>query len=184
MQYSSLFSSNRISEWRVFAPLHFGLDILALTIGWNAARTWALPVHLRGAIPSALIIVGLWTLTAFARGLYRRKEAWTAAHAIRQAVESDLAACGLALFAGLFVNRTSTEVSRAFVLAFAPSSLALLVLSFYAAMMITGAIQKMVRPQAGRDPRGRSRDRDIAPRFRSGLLRGAHGDGNDPYGCQ
>jgi exopolysaccharide biosynthesis polyprenyl glycosylphosphotransferase len=142
MQYSSLFSSHRISEWRVFAPVHFTLDALALTIGWHAARTWALPEQLRGAIPSALIIVVLWTLTAFARGLYRRKEAWTAAHAIRQAIESDLAACGLALFASLFVNSTSTEVSRAFVLAFAPSSLALLVLSFYAAMMITGAIQK------------------------------------------
>ncbi len=142
MQYRSLFSSNRITEWRVFAALHFTLDVLALTAALYAARTWALPKELHGTLPSAVVIVLLWIMTALWRGLYQRKETWSAAHAIRQAVESDLAACGLALFASLFQDRTSIEISRAFVFAFAPFSLVLLVLSFYAAMMITAAVQR------------------------------------------
>ncbi|MDP9171068.1 MAG: sugar transferase, partial [Acidobacteriota bacterium] len=146
-------SSNRITNWRAFALVHFALDILALATGWYAAihlriafnpwmTTQLTPEQFRSMVPHPFVIVLLWTGTAVWMGLYRRKKMWSAAHAIRQAVESDVVACALALFATFFAGGASKEISRSFLLLFGPLSFLLLTVSFYSSMTITCAIQR------------------------------------------
>jgi len=153
MLAKTLLSSNRITNWRVFAPIHFTLDILALALAWHTAielrislNPW-MPHQLtadqfRNMVPHPMVILVLWIVAAMWIGLYRRKKMWSAAHAIRQAIESDVVACGLALFATSFFGGTPNEISRSFLLLFGPLSLILLALSFYTAMVITCKVQK------------------------------------------
>jgi len=88
------------------------------------------------------VILVLWMLASLWIGQYRRKKMWSAAHAIRQAVESDVIACALALFATSFFGGSSNDISRSFLLLFGPISLVLLGISFYSAMLITCLVQK------------------------------------------
>lgn len=153
MLHKNYISSARITKWRLFAPVHFSLDITMLTLAWYAAVQ--LRIHLnpwmaiqiserdvKGLVPHPLVIVALWTAAALWIGLYRRKKAWSAAHAIRQAVESDVIACALAIFVTFFSRGVTNDISRSFVFLFGPLSLFLLAVSFYAAMMITCSAQK------------------------------------------
>jgi exopolysaccharide biosynthesis polyprenyl glycosylphosphotransferase len=92
-------------------------------------------------VPEPAIILILWTASALWMGLYRRKQSWSAAHALRQAVESDVLACALAICATFFFGRATNDISKSFLLLFGPTSLLLLTISFYMAMLITLALQ-------------------------------------------
>jgi exopolysaccharide biosynthesis polyprenyl glycosylphosphotransferase len=155
MLSGTLLSSNRISNWRVFAPVHFLLDLLALALAWHFAielRVYLNPwmphqltvEQFRKMVPHPIVILVLWMLTSLWIGQYRRKKMWSAAHALRQAIESDALACALALFATAFIGSGTPDVSRSFLLLFGPISLVLLALSFYSAMMITCTVQHKV----------------------------------------
>jgi exopolysaccharide biosynthesis polyprenyl glycosylphosphotransferase len=150
MLWRSLLPSVR---WRVFAFLHFGLDVAALLIAWYAAITlrvymnpW-MPVHMSAAearvlVPQPLVILVLWTIAAAWSGLYRKRSDWSAAHAIRRAIESDVIACGLAIVVTFFSRGVGTDVSRSFVFFFGPLSFVSLTLAFYAAMFLSCTVQR------------------------------------------
>ena len=153
MLYLNFLSSNRITNWRLFAPVHFGLDIAVLLLAWYTAiqlrvqlNPW-MPVHIsavvvRSLAPHPAVIVLLWTVVAMWVGLYRRKKMWSAARAIQQAVESDIIACALAIVVTFFSRGTINDISRSFIFLFGPISLFLLAVSFYMAMLITCSLQK------------------------------------------
>jgi exopolysaccharide biosynthesis polyprenyl glycosylphosphotransferase len=146
-------SSSRIVNWRQFAHIHLGTDLVVLAIAWYSAlglRLWLNPwmsiqlsrVQMNRLAPHPLIILTLWTAVAFWMGLYRRKKSWSAAHAIRQALESDLIVCALAIIVTFFSRGMTNELSRSFIFLFGPLSLIFLTLSFYAAMAIECAVEK------------------------------------------
>jgi len=155
MLNKSLVSSNRISNWRLFAPVHFSFDLLALFLAWHSAvelriqlNPWMphelTSLEFRRMIPRPVVILLLWTFTALVMGLYRRKKVWSAAHAIRQAIESDVMACALAVLATFYFGNASGDISRSFLLIFGPLGLLFLVLSFYLAVIMTAAIEHKV----------------------------------------
>src|SRR5438270_10756585 len=131
MYHNIFLSSNRITNWRLFAPVHLTLDLIALAAAWKVSieirlmlNPW-MPVHisradLRHLVPPPSLILLLWMATAMATGMYKRKKMWSAAHALRRALESDVIASALAIVATFFSRGASTEISRSFVFLFAP----------------------------------------------------------------
>jgi exopolysaccharide biosynthesis polyprenyl glycosylphosphotransferase len=149
MLWPNLIAAGR---WRVFARLHFVMDVAALMAAWYLAitlRVWMnpwMPVQISAAqarilVPHPLVILGLWTVTAAWIGLYKKRRLWSAAHALRRAIESDIIACALAIVVTFFSKEIGNDVSRSFLLFFGPVSLFLLTLSFYVAMFISCTIE-------------------------------------------
>ncbi|MES1262595.1 MAG: exopolysaccharide biosynthesis polyprenyl glycosylphosphotransferase [Acidobacteriota bacterium] len=149
----TLLSSNRITRWQVFACIHFALDVSALLIAWYVAiairvniNPW-MPVRISAAdartlVPHPLVILALWTMAAWWTGLYKKKKMWSAAHAIRRALEADIIACGLAIVVTFFTRGVATDISRSLVFLYGPVSLILLVLAFYSAMFLSCTVQR------------------------------------------
>lgn len=150
MLWRSLLPSVR---WRVFAVLHFALDVTALLLAWYAAvdvrvrmNPW-MPGQIsleeaRGLVPHPLVILALWTVAAAWMKLYQKRKMWSAAHTIRRAIESDVIACGMAIVVTFFSRGVGNETSRSFIFFFGPISLIFLTLSFYAAMFISCFVQR------------------------------------------
>jgi FlaA1/EpsC-like NDP-sugar epimerase len=153
MLYRNFLSPHRITNWRLIAPVHFGLDLVALLVAWYTAiqlRVYLNPwmptqisvAQVRGLVPHPLVIVVLWTIVALWVGLYRRKKTWSAARAIRQAIESDIIACALAIVVTFFSRGAGNDISRSFIFLFGPVSLFLLSVSFYMTMFVAYTLQK------------------------------------------
>ena len=149
----TLLSSNRITRWHLFASIHFALDVMALLLAWYGAiairvyiNPW-MPIHISSAeartlVPHPLVILSLWTAAAWWTGLYTKKKTWSAAHAIRRALEADIIACGLAIVVTFFTRGVATDISRSLLFLFGPVSLILLALAFYLAMFISCGVQR------------------------------------------
>jgi exopolysaccharide biosynthesis polyprenyl glycosylphosphotransferase len=142
MGYRNVLPFNRITRWQMFANIHFASDIAALAIAWYVTidlrirlNPW-MPSQLsssafKNMIPHPAVIAVLWTVAALWLGPYRRKSVLSAVQAFRQAVESDIIACTLAIVITFFYRGVSTDISRSFIFLFGPVSLVFLGLSFY-----------------------------------------------------
>src|SRR5438874_610793 len=131
----------------MFANIHFASDIAALAVAWYLTidlrirlNPWMPAKVSRSAftdmIPHPLVIVALWTVVALWLGPYRRKSVLSAVEAFRQAIESDLIACTLAIVVTFFYRGVSNDISRSFIFLFGPVSLVLLGLSFYVSAFV------------------------------------------------
>ncbi len=152
MQYQHSVLANRITRWHLFRNTHFAMDIAALAAAWYTTtrlRVGLNPlstVHMssaayRSIIPHPLLIVALWIAASLWLGSYRRKSALSAAHAFRQALESDVIACALAIVITFF-SGASPEISRSFILLVGPLSLVYLGISFYLSVLLAMVFER------------------------------------------
>jgi exopolysaccharide biosynthesis polyprenyl glycosylphosphotransferase len=142
MGYRNVLPFDRITRWQWFANIHFAFDIAALAAAWYltidlrvALNPWIQNQRsqeaFRDMIPNPLVIVALWTVVALWLGPYRRKSVLSAVQAFRQAIETDVIACALAIVITFFYRGVSNDISRSFIILFGPVSLVLLGISFY-----------------------------------------------------
>jgi len=96
------------------------MDIAVLVMAWYTAIQLRVDLNpwmsiqisatqVRSLVPHPVVIVVLWTVTAVWIGLCRRKQMCFAAHAIRQAIESDIIACALAIVVTFFSRPVTTS---------------------------------------------------------------------------
>ena len=152
MHYKNLLLANRLTRWQLFRNIHFGMDIAALAAAWYTTIILRVelnplsPVQMstsafRSIIPHPMLIIVLWVATSLWLGSYRRRPALSAVDAFRQALESDVIACALAIVITFF-SGASTEISRSFILLVGPVSLLYLAISFYLSVFLGITIER------------------------------------------
>ena len=138
---------------RRYRLLQFALDLLALSAAWYATLALRLamnplmpaqftPAELSSLAPPLYAMLALWTLVALYQGIYRSGSFSTVTAVLRGVAESAMIAAALTIVVTFFSREVGANLSRSFVLLFAPISFVMMTGSRYAALLATVPLER------------------------------------------
>ncbi len=128
-------------------------DTLAVAAAWSATfelrallNPW-MPISLTStqllaAAPPLSAVIVLWIVAAAYRGLYSSRGSSTASASLARATESAIVAGALTIVATFFSRQVGADLSRSFVLLFAPLSFVMMTAAHYLALVAAVLIER------------------------------------------